>query len=215
MKKHSILIVITKLSIRFIKSTLDFKRTFFKVTIINQNDFTDCITNPWSSFNYYLTDKWEYGNIISKDKAYKAFWLEIKDPYIFALEVFDPSYVDFKNYINGEYLKKIYSAQYQNLEQHKIEFTINRSLSDFYGYPIDFFYLFPRMKHIMIVRALKNKKLIGCIIFNLINKGFSFRKSAEQLGCSHSKLYQLYNEYIKEIMKKDKKQEETCENNDT
>lgn len=180
-----------KTSIHLIKSVKEFKQIFYKVTTLDQYDFAQCISDPWSSFSHYLTNKWALGYMISKDKVYEAFGGK-RDPFDFTREVFSPHYID------GKYVKKIYAFQDLDEKHDKIIYAVNVSFAEFYALPIDFFYLFPRMADIMTVRALKNKKLTSLIVYNMIKNGISFRKCAEYLGCSYSKVYNMYYKYLAE-----------------
>lgn len=184
-----------KTGLRLIKSVRDFKQIFYNITIINKKDFADCITNRWNSFCYLLTDNWEYGDIISKEEIFQAFECEQR-PYKLARAVFDRAHIDCDEH--PVYIEKFYSRKEPVFAKEKTTYVINKILADYYGYPIDFFYLFPEMRANMITHAMDNEDLFSSMIYTLAKNGNTFRKSAEALNCNYSKLYNLYKKYIEE-----------------
>ncbi|HHT93083.1 MAG TPA: hypothetical protein PLI11_02625 [Clostridia bacterium] len=173
--------------IRMIRSVDDFMNTFFAIAIDGKKDFADCITYQWSGIKAFLTDKWEYGDLISKDEIYMVYNCG-KTPYEFAKAVFNRGYPDYQEVLSES--KSI------NMEEDPNQKLINSILADYFKLPENLFSMFPKTREKILSKSLNDENMFGYIVFSLVSKGNSFRKCAGLLKCSYTKVYNAYNNYM-------------------
>ncbi len=170
--------------IRLIHSIEDFRYTFFAIAVDGKKNFTECITYQWSSIRAFMVDDWEYDDLISKDEVYMAFECG-KTPYEFAKAVFNRGYPLYRS-----------GSKNIDMEEEPGQKLINSILAEYYHLPENLFAMFPKTREKILKNALSDEDLLGYMVFNLISKGASFRKCADLLKCSYTKVYNAYKVYV-------------------
>ena len=130
-------------------------------------------------------DTWEYDDLISKQEVYDAFDCE-PSPFQFAKAVFNRGYVEYQ---------KEFNPTYCDIVEEDRHYLVNLALSEYFQLPKDIFYLFPTTRENILRECLKDENLLSYIIYILISRGNSYRKSAELLNCSYSKVYNIYKRF--------------------